>query len=142
METVTTTLQSLASQMQQLAQQMLQQSVILTELSKKLGSKGVTQEGETSDGKSVQREIEETEEKMKLDFDLNSSTKEKKEVSSLTETLVSRRLIYLQPLPDIIHTDSITEERQRKQEITVDKSSSAGCTATAVAGTARRGSII
>jgi len=53
MEAATTTLQSLASQMQQLAQQMLQQSVILTELSKNLGSKMVIQEGDTSSGDSV-----------------------------------------------------------------------------------------
>jgi hypothetical protein len=104
METVTRTLQSLASQMQQLAQQMLQQSVILTELSKKLGSKGVTQEGETSDLDSVQNEIEETEEKMKLDFDLNSSTKEKEEVSLLTGALFSR-LINFQSPPENIHTE-------------------------------------
>ena len=72
----------------------------------------------------LQSEIEETEEKTKLELDLNSSTKEKEEVSLLTEALVSRRLTNLQPSPDIIHPDLITEERQRKQEITVDKSSS------------------
>lgn len=76
METMTTTLQSLASQMQQLAQQMLQQSVILTELSKKLGSKGVTQEGETSSSDSVPSEIEEMEKRTKLN--LSSATKERR----------------------------------------------------------------
>ncbi|KEH16295.1 transmembrane protein, putative [Medicago truncatula] len=121
METVTTTLQSLASQMQNLSQQMLQQSVVLTKLSKKLGSKGVTQEGETSSSVSVPSEIVETEKRTKLN--LSSATKGKEEVL-WAEALVSRRLINFQPSPDIIHAESITEERQRKQENTVNKSSS------------------
>jgi uncharacterized coiled-coil protein SlyX len=66
METVTTTLQSLASQMQQHAQQMHQQSLILTELSKHIGKKGVTQEGETSSGDSVQSESRLAGKKVKL----------------------------------------------------------------------------
>jgi len=67
---------------------------------------------------------EETEKKTEMELDLNSSTKEKEEVSPLIEKLVSARVINLKPSSNIIHTDSITEERQRKQEITVDKSSS------------------
>jgi hypothetical protein len=66
METVTTALQSLASQMQQHAQQMHQQSLILTELSKHIGKKGVTQEGETSSGDSVQSESRLAGKKVKL----------------------------------------------------------------------------
>lgn len=52
METVTITLQSIASQMQQLAQQMQQQSVILTELSKQIGKRRTNLDGESSQSES------------------------------------------------------------------------------------------
>lgn len=75
----------------------------------------MTQEGETSDGDSVQSKIEETEEKMKLDFDLNSSTKEKEEVSLLTGALFSRWINFQSSLENI-HTELSREERKVKQE--------------------------
>lgn len=62
---VTTTLQELALQMQNHAQQMQQQSLILTELSKQVGKKVVTQE-ENSEGNSSQSESRLAGKKVKL----------------------------------------------------------------------------
>ena len=66
MGNVTTTLHDLALQMQQHAQQMQQQSVILTELSKQISQKGVSPEGETSVGDSTQNESRLAGKKVKL----------------------------------------------------------------------------
>lgn len=62
---VTTTLQELVLQMQNHAQQMQQQSLILTELSKQVGKKVVTQE-ENSEGNSSQSESRLAGKKVKL----------------------------------------------------------------------------
>lgn len=62
---VTTTLQELALQMQNHAQQMQQQSLILTELSKQVGKKVVTQK-ENSEGNSSQSESRLAGKKVKL----------------------------------------------------------------------------
>lgn len=66
MGNVTTTLQELALQMSQHAQQMQQQSLVLTELSKQMGQKGATQEGEASVGDSSQNESRLAGKKVKL----------------------------------------------------------------------------
>lgn len=66
MGNVTTTLQELALQMSQHAQQMQQQSLVLTELSKQIGQKGATQEGEASVGDSSQNESRLAGKKVKL----------------------------------------------------------------------------
>lgn len=62
---VTTTLQELVLQMQNHAQQMQQQSLILTKLSKQVGKKVVTQE-ENSEGNSSQSESRLAGKKVKL----------------------------------------------------------------------------
>lgn len=75
-------------------------------------------------GCDIQTEViltieEEIEKKMKLDPDLNSSTKEKEEVSLLTGALFSRLKIF-QSLPENIHTELSMEERKTKQEATIN----------------------
>ncbi|PNX59942.1 hypothetical protein L195_g051675 [Trifolium pratense] len=89
MGNVTTTLDELARQMQDHARQMQQQSLLLSQLSKQIGHKGVTTEGETSVGESSQYESRLAGNKVKLplfDDDDLSWEKLKKSLINLVET--------------------------------------------------------
>ncbi|MCI02697.1 retrotransposon gag protein, partial [Trifolium medium] len=66
MGAVNTTLDELVRQMQQHANQMQQQSVVLAQLSKQIGQKGVSNEGETSVNNSLQGESRLAGKKVKL----------------------------------------------------------------------------